>query len=287
MNEETDGHATDKAADAALRNDLTMIRNDWQCGIVYIRKAYHLRDLGFLALLTLSNSDHDALALLDQAYPNAEQPPHVRGLLNRMRQFASGGVVVTPAPRLVQATVSYQLDSATYNKARRAVTRRQWLRFRYRSSRRPGEEEHCVVPVELLVRDGHCYMVSYVPDPPCTMLEREGDYVEFRVDRIVPGTARSGEAPPPDAIPPRPVFRVVYTLRPEVARNRRVSHLLSNTEIDYAPNGSATVSAETNNLWQARQLLLKYGAACRVVSPPALVALFRETARGFAELYAT
>ena len=35
----------------------------------------------------------------------------------------------------------------------------------------------------------------------------------------------------------------------------------------------------------ARQILLRYGDACEVLEPAELVALFRKTARGLAEIY--
>ena len=51
-------------------------------------------------------------------------------------------------------------------------------------------------------------------------------------------------------------------------------------------SGSASVTATVTNLWQARQILLRYGDACVVTEPSELVALFRATARGLSALYA-
>ena len=73
---------------------------------------------------------------------------------------------------------------------------------------------------------------------------------------------------------------------PMVARRRDVAAYFPNTQISYHDDGSASVTATVTNLWQARQILLRYGDACVVSEPPELVALFRATARGLSALYA-
>ncbi|NJM08353.1 WYL domain-containing protein, partial [Candidatus Gracilibacteria bacterium] len=55
--------------------------------------------------------------------------------------------------------------------------------------------------------------------------------------------------------------------------------------ITYHDDGSATVTATVTNLWQARQILLRYGDACCVQEPPELVALLRKTALGLTAIY--
>jgi len=45
------------------------------------------------------------------------------------------------------------------------------------------------------------------------------------------------------------------------------------------------VTATVTNLWQTRQVLLRYGDACEVLEPLELIALFRKTAAGLANLY--
>jgi hypothetical protein len=75
-------------------------------------------------------------------------------------------------------------------------------------------------------------------------------------------------------------------LHPVVARRRDVATYFPQTHIDYHEDGSATVTAVVTNLWQTRQILLRYGTGCCVLEPPELVALFRETASGLAQMYA-
>ena len=73
---------------------------------------------------------------------------------------------------------------------------------------------------------------------------------------------------------------------PQVARRRDVAAYFPQTQIAYHDDGSATVTAIVTNLWQARQILLRYGDACLVHEPAELVALFRATAAGLGRLYA-
>jgi hypothetical protein len=89
---------------------------------------------------------------------------------------------------------------------------------------------------------------------------------------------------PPERIQP-PSFALCYHLLPEVARRRDVAAYFPQTQIEYHDDGSATVTAVVTNLWQARQVLLRYGTGCKVLRPPELVELFRQTAQGLASLY--
>lgn len=53
----------------------------------------------------------------------------------------------------------------------------------------------------------------------------------------------------------------------------------------YQEDGSAIVTAKTNNLWQARQTLFRYGSACIVQEPPELVELFKKAIREMSDNY--
>jgi hypothetical protein len=64
-----------------------------------------------------------------------------------------------------------------------------------------------------------------------------------------------------------------------------VAAYFPDTQIAYHDDGGATVTAMVTNLWQTRQILLRYGDACEVLEPAELVALFRKTAHGLSEIY--
>jgi WYL domain len=89
---------------------------------------------------------------------------------------------------------------------------------------------------------------------------------------------------PPQRIAP-PTYHLRYHLLPVVARRRDIAVYFPNTQIEYHDDGSATITAIVTNLWQTRQILLRYGDACKVLGPHELLALFRKTAQGLTELY--
>jgi hypothetical protein len=90
----------------------------------------------------------------------------------------------------------------------------------------------------------------------------------------------------PTMLPPARISPPSYTLRlPQVARRCDVATYFPHTQVVYRDDGSAEVTATITNLWQARQILLRYGDACLVHEPPELVALLRSTAAGLARLY--
>lgn len=89
---------------------------------------------------------------------------------------------------------------------------------------------------------------------------------------------------PPQRIAP-PTYHLRYRLLPVVARRRDIAVYFPNTQIEYHNDGSAIVTATVTNLWQARQVLLRYGTACVVLEPTELIELFRMTAQGLAAMY--
>jgi predicted DNA-binding transcriptional regulator YafY len=89
----------------------------------------------------------------------------------------------------------------------------------------------------------------------------------------------------PPARPHPHTYTLRYRLLPVVARRRDVAAYFPETQMTYHDDGSATVTARVTNLWQTRQILLRYGDACTVLEPPELVDLFRATSRGLAQIY--
>lgn len=89
---------------------------------------------------------------------------------------------------------------------------------------------------------------------------------------------------PPERIP-TPRYHIRYTLAPQIARRRDVASYFPDTRIAYHADGSATVTAVVTNLWQTRQILLRYGDGCVVLEPPELIELFAQTARGLNAIY--
>lgn len=279
-------------ARAALRHDLAALRDEFECVITLgPDSCYAIADYGRLALLDLPDEDLEALAFLlsnfsESSLPNAGR---VDALLDRIVALLpperQRGL---PRPardvRLDYPTPSRSLTAHTLERVRRALSRQQ-LSFAYRSSYAEGDSVvlHRVAPYGLLFRDGHHYLDAFCHD--CGDPTIAPRYRLYRLDRVVDDSVRAL----PDVLPPiaplRPRHRLRYTLSPAVARQRDVALWFPGSAVRFHPDGSAEVSAETADLWQARQILLRYREHCQVHEPPELVALMRESAALLARLY--
>jgi predicted DNA-binding transcriptional regulator YafY len=149
-----------------------------------------------------------------------------------------------------------------------------------------ASRQHRVAPYGVFFRpEGHGYLDATLLEVTPAGSETIHTVIDYRLDRIVPGTVQllPRVLPPARAQPRAYVLR--YHLLPVVARRRDIAAYFPNTQIAYNDDGSATVTATITNLWQTRQILLRYGTACEVLEPPELVALFRKTAEGLLEIY--
>jgi predicted DNA-binding transcriptional regulator YafY len=169
------------------------------------------------------------------------------------------------------------LDSATLIEVERAILRHHQLAFTYRSPREGKERRHVIEPKPLSFKNGHVYLHGWSVD-----YDQE---LHFRLDYLLPGTAKMLHTPQR----PRPAarsFQLRYHLTPAIARNG-VSQHFPDQQVEAHSDGSVTVTAQITNLFEARQLVLKYGENCVVESPPELVEQMRVVAAHFAQVYLT
>lgn len=285
------------APESALKHDFDALKSEYGCQIRYQRSSgrYVLEDLGDLALLDLPEPCLEALAFLDASFPaGAALPEHayIRDLLERVtallpvnRRDMSArrrGVI-----RLELSGGSSPIDAATLATLRRAITRRQEVVFDYLSTFDEDQpRRHRVAPYAIFFRpEGHGYLDATLLEatPPGNEIIRSA--IHYRLNRIVSGTTHIlPQMLPPQRIAP-PAYQLRYRLLPAVARRRDVAAHFPNTQITYHDDGGATIAATVTNLWQARHVLLRYGAACEVLEPGELIELFRETAQGLIEVY--
>ena len=286
-----------EAATAALKHDFDALKGEYGCQIVYDRptRAYHLAELGELALLDLPDACMEALAFLEASFPAGSGLPehaNLRALLERI-------VLLLPPTRQAQHRRSHstirlgvgrgtgRIDSQTLVLVKQAIKARRELSFDYLSNfdaERP--RRHRVAPYGITFRpEGHGYLDATVLEVTPKGGEATHAAIDYRLDRIVPATVDVLPTMlPPIRVSP-PTYTLRYTLVPQVARRRDVAAYFPNTQIAYQDDGSAEVTATVTNLWQARQILLRYGDACLVHEPAALVALFRTTAQGLRDRY--
>lgn len=148
------------------------------------------------------------------------------------------------------------------------------IEFDYCSPRQGRTLRHCVSPSPLVLKNGHVYLHGY----------KDGDtkQLTFRLEHIVPQTIAciKRSARPPIIH----THAISYWLSAEIARGG-VSVRFPQHQATLQDDGSAIVHAVTANLWEAHKILLTYGAGCRVLTPPALVALIREAILQMVQLY--
>jgi predicted DNA-binding transcriptional regulator YafY len=297
INGELGEHGYPAAAGAALKHDFDALRSEYGCAISYIRstRQYALTDMGELALLDLPDGCLEALAFLDASFPaGSDLPEHaeLRSLLARI-------LLLLPATRRTQVQQQRsamqlrvgsgprRIDSQVLQLVKQAIHQRRELSFDYQGTfdlHHP--RRHRVAPYAITFRpEGHGYLDATLLDVQPAGAERVHAALDYRLDRIVPGsvTVLPTVLPPTRITPPQYTLR--YRLVQKVAHRRDVVAFFPDSTITYNADGSATITATVTNLWQTRQTLLRYGDACVVEEPPELIAMFRKTAHGLLALY--
>jgi predicted DNA-binding transcriptional regulator YafY len=286
------------AAAIALKHDFDALRGEYDCAIRYehATRSYRLDDLGELALLDLPDPCIEALAFLEASFPaGAALPEHasVRELLDRVIALLpprrrTAALRERSAIRLqLPAAPSERIDAATLAVIRRAIVQRHELEFDYLSTFDEAEpRRHRVAPYHILFQpEGHGYLDATLLQVSARAGEIIGSAIHYRLDRIIPGSARIlPQILPPQRVAP-PGLQLRYRLLPVVARRRDIAAYFPNTEIEYLEDGSAIVTATITNLWQARRVLLRYGSACAVLEPAELVDLMRRAVDEMAAIY--
>jgi len=282
-------------AAAALKHDLDSLKGEYDCRIVYRRDLgkYVIVDLGELALLDPMPQSLEALALLDANYPAGSANStnaSIRALLDQVIQMLPNRAQTHLQMR--RSTTRHKtpvgrIDSNVLATVRQAIEEKHELTFRYWGLN-DGEapRRHRVAPYGIFFRNnGHTYLDATLFEVQPAGAEQLLTAVDYRLDRIVPGTAQIL----PNALPPeRPkaqTFTLRYWLHPEVAHEGNGVSFFPHTRVEYGDDGSALVTATVSNLSVARDVLLRYGSHCRIIEPPELIDLIRETVDAMASLY--
>lgn len=281
-----------RRARTALRHDLDALERQFECLIARDANGrLSIGEYGRLALLDLPHTDLEALRFLANSFGESPLPnaPQVAALLDRLeallpaerrRQLEQVG----PTLRIEAPRLSAGPDAALVERLRGALGR-QFVSFLYRSTFATDGQlvTHRVAPYGLLLRDGHTYLFAFCHE--CPIREVAGRYIHYRVDRIVAESLQLHPTQLNVGPPPQRTYPLRYTLAPEVARQRDVGLWFPQSEVRFLADGSAEVRAETSDLWQARQILLRYREQCRVFEPPELIAMIRESLSRMAALY--
>ncbi len=173
----------------------------------------------------------------------------------------------------------------------RAYLERRVLRFDYRSPTWEAEMPHrCEVEPYAHFFDTvrrHYYLRGYCrwEETPAHGRQEIAAYRLYRTDRIVAGSA---EVLPEKLPPGRPRTRthtLVYELTPQVARLRDVTRHFEEMEVEYRDDGSALVTAQVEDVFQAVRTLLHYGSSCRVLGDETMQREMRQVVAEMAGVY--
>ena len=278
-------------AEVALRHDIGALRDEFGCAVRFRPgEGYTLTEAGFLALIDLPDSDLATLAFLGAIFargtlPNADAVAHLLEHLaallpeeRRSRLQASRDSLEYPAT--LGATAQEVLHTV------RRVVGRQMISFTYTSSFSGPDMAvlHRVAPVALLHRDGHSYLHGYCHESDGALRQK---YHHYRLDRIVADSLRVLPERLPREMPRAKQAVIRYTLGPLVAQQRDHALWFGDSRVTVHADGAAEIIATTDDLWQARQYLLRYREHCTVHEPPELVAMMREAIERMARVYAS
>jgi predicted DNA-binding transcriptional regulator YafY len=278
-------------ARSALRHDLTSLRGDFGCTITFRNGKYWLEHLGKLALLDLPDDELEGLSLLNRMVVEStlSNVEHMTTLLERIKRLLpperqKSLAAIRQQPQIETPSVVYEPPLAVEMRIKPVINRQQ-ISFAYHSPYHidSGPVRHWVAPYDLVYRDGHTYLEGYCL--ACERSELTKQYHPYRLSRIDEKTLEVL----PDTLPPirpeRPIYTIQYELTPAVASRQDISMWFTKNTVTFRADGSALVEAETYSLWQARQILLRYGSQCRILEPPELITMMRETIDQMHTLY--
>jgi predicted DNA-binding transcriptional regulator YafY len=170
----------------------------------------------------------------------------------------------------LRETTDYRnADPLTLKQIEQAIRLGQQLEFTYRTPRDGKERRHVIEPQPLVLRQGHVYLRGWSLD--------WGQELPFRLDCILPGTAR---VLPTSSAKQRPAprsYTLRYWLSAVVARNKVSEHFPEHHH-ERHEDGSVTVTARITDLFEAAQTLFRYREHCIVLDPPELVERMRASA---------
>ncbi|HYN87958.1 MAG TPA: WYL domain-containing protein, partial [Ardenticatenaceae bacterium] len=230
--------------------------------------------------LNLSDEEARVLAALRAAFPPGHpNHPAVETLMARLEQHLPPSAVAIldePPPLRMALTpaTDYEPHAATLRTLERAVRRNLRVELEYESLERPRRRYAALDPLDLRFVYGHFYFEGYFRE-----IEQS---LEFRVDRITPGSVRLR----PDRAAPRPrrALAFTYRLAARIAR-RGVSERFANQGVEVQDDGSALVHAEGTSAFRIIQELLRYGEQAELLAPEWLRAEMARTVERMMGLY--
>lgn len=281
-----------------LEKDLQRIRERLMVDLYFDQRVggYVIRDT-WMPLLDLPDEDLATIAWLEQSF-GQEAPKHdeVHAFLRQLRLYLDPKRVrVIEEARTALEMDLRQRDQDDISPAVRdglskAFVSRRQVELLYLSPKHEDGQprRHIVAPYEPYYFDttrGHYYLRAYcrrIEGPEGTQYPRA--YYTYRLGRIQELKVLPKQLSPIPPTPPR--YEVVYELSPEVARLGVTRHPeIEVHEIERREDGSAVVRGETESVFWAVQVLLHYGANCKVLGGPKMRWEMRKVVEEMGALY--
>ena len=267
-----------------FRHDLRALRLHYQIEFDKKEQVYSLLETPFG--LSLGQKQIAAFALVLDTFQKMSIPYAVdmrelfSFLLSRLPDHQQKAVIEQRRAlniELHEKTDYSKLDASTFNEIEKAILRGQQLEFTYRSPGKGKDVHHVIEPRPLVYKDGHIYLSGWSLDYQTEL--------RFRLDYILPETAKMLSKRIAQSRPRR-TYLLRYHLTPQLARNG-VSDQFPEQKVEPHSDGSATITAKVDDLFEVRQIMLKYGENCTVESPPELLERMQPVAVHFSRTYLT
>lgn len=269
----------------------------------FLRDVRWLKDLGFevarrnddgryhlqagnnpLLCLKLGPDELYVLSLLRRAFERTPYAQDVASLVSRIASHLPQNQQdqinqIPPISFLVPMLDDIEPHRLTLQMAQEAISKRHPLEFEYRSRTSEKFKRHVVTVYDSLeLREGHLYFQGHS--------DRIDNDLEFRLDRVLPGTARLLPAKVASTDKPRRPLTLRYRLSKEFA-GQGATRRFRNHEEERQEDGSLIVTAEIDEseLFWASKTLLKYGENCVALEPPELAAEMKRVVGQMARNY--
>lgn len=240
----------------------------------FFSRKYEWRNAPAPFYLHLSDSQLLALIRVWRTFEESKMPfaDGIRDLVNAIISRLPAGTAeqverAKAKPDLViqlhEVSDYTNLDPDLLTQIRGALRRGYQLELKYRSPQHDKAVTHLVTLLPespLVYKRGHVYLPAHKQGKP--------NITYFRLDRMVPGSVKTRPIPAEEGNVPS--VKVCYWLDAELVRGGSAT-LFPGAQVDMQPDGSAVVTAYTTDLWEARLMLLSYGAGCKVLEPYQLV----------------
>ncbi|HAJ38528.1 MAG TPA: hypothetical protein DCL15_22910 [Chloroflexi bacterium] len=287
-----------KLADKTFARDIDRLRT-WGVEVDVGRgHQYYLKSYGDFNPVSLTDEELNTVAFLLETFaPGAPQAEAVQQFLQRVLDWIPLGqrdAIGLSRQRLrvdlrrrdeddIAPVVQTAVDKA-YNERRR-------LRFWYLS---PGQADgaprrHTVEPwyLHFDTMRRHLYLDAYRLHVSGPLGEwSQPRWQKYRLGRILPDEIEVLPDKLPPMPPKRPRHELEYLLAPEIARLGEVSRHFDDMTV-HPPDeeGWVRVTAKTDDLFTAVQMLLGYGARCRVIGGAAARKMMEENVLAMLKLY--